>query len=55
MTVFFFLVPYGVLLVYIMAISGVASFLVMASNYLGLSVYEKEDKRSKKPKDTGMS
>jgi hypothetical protein len=55
MTVFFFLVPYGVLLVYIMAISGVASFLVMASNYLGLSVYDKEDKRNKRPKDTGTS
>jgi hypothetical protein len=49
MTVFFFLVPYGVLLVYLMALSGVASFLVMLSNYLGLSVYEKEKKRNKKP------
>ncbi len=55
MVVFFFLIPYGVLLVYLMAISGVASFLVMLSNYLGLSVYEKEKKKNKKPKTPGTS
>ncbi len=48
MVVFFFLVPYGKLLVYLMALSGVASFFVMLSNYLGLSVYEKEKTRSDK-------
>ena len=51
MVVFFFLVPYGKLLVYIMAVSGVASFLVMLSNYLGLSVYEKEKDRKKPDKN----
>jgi hypothetical protein len=50
MVVFYYFIPYGVLLVYIMALSGVASFLVMLSNYLGLGVYEKEKKRNKKPK-----
>lgn len=47
MIVFFFLIPFGQLMVYLMALSGVASFLVMVSNYIGLSVYEKEGKRNK--------
>ncbi|MBW6537864.1 MAG: DUF1360 domain-containing protein [Mariniphaga sp.] len=48
MVIFFYFIPFGVLLVYIMALSGVASFLVMVSNYLGLGVYEKEKNRDKK-------
>lgn len=48
MVIFFFLIPFGQLLIYLMALSGVASFLVMLSNYVGLSVYEKEGNRSKK-------
>ena len=36
----FFVVPYGKIIVYIMAISGVASFIVMLANYMVLSVNE---------------
>ncbi len=53
MVVFYYFIPYGVLLVYIMALSGVASFLVMLSNYLGLSVQEKEEKKEKNTKTIG--
>ncbi|MFO7658653.1 MAG: DUF1360 domain-containing protein [Bacteroidales bacterium] len=40
--VLYFLVPYGVFLVYILAISGVASFLVLLANLLGLKIEEKQ-------------
>ncbi|MBN2610960.1 MAG: DUF1360 domain-containing protein [Bacteroidales bacterium] len=40
--VLYFLVPYGVFLVYILAISGVASFIVLLANLLGLKIEEKQ-------------
>lgn len=45
--VFYLLVPYGKFLVYILAISGVASFLVMLVNAIGLVVEEKQSKVKK--------
>jgi len=38
----YFLVPFGNLFVYLLAIAGIASFLVLLVNYLGLSVEEKQ-------------
>jgi len=40
--VLYFLVPYGKLLIYLLAISGVASFFVIFVNYFGLSTEEKQ-------------
>jgi hypothetical protein len=45
--VFYLLVPYGKFLVYILAISGVASFLIMLVNAVGLIVEEKQSKVKK--------
>jgi hypothetical protein len=42
MIVFFFLVPYGQLLVYALAIAGIASFIVQLSNLIGLHLEEKQ-------------
>lgn len=39
-------VPYGKILIYLLAISGIASYLVLLANYLSLSVTEKQ-KRNK--------
>jgi hypothetical protein len=38
----YFLVPFGNLFIYLLAIAGIASFLVIVVNYLGLSVEEKQ-------------
>ncbi len=38
----YFLVPFGNLFIYLLAIAGIASFLVLLVNYLGLSVEEKQ-------------
>ena len=38
----YFLVPYGNLFVYLLAIAGIASFFVIFVNYFGLSVEEKQ-------------
>jgi hypothetical protein len=38
----YFLVPYGNLFIYLLAIAGVASFFVILVNYFGLSVEEKQ-------------
>lgn len=46
--VFYYLIPYGIFLVYILAISGVASFLVLIANLVGLSVEGKQHRRPKK-------
>lgn len=43
--VFYFFIPYGELLVYILAISGIASFIVLSANLLGLSVEKKQSER----------
>ena len=40
--VLYFLVPYGVFLVYILALSGIASFLVLLANLVGLKIEEKQ-------------
>ena len=42
MVVLYFLVPYGKFLVYILALSGVASFLVLLANLVGLKIEEKQ-------------
>ncbi|MFP4288094.1 MAG: DUF1360 domain-containing protein [Bacteroidota bacterium] len=42
MVIFFYFIPFGQLLVYIMAISGVASFLVLLSNSLNLDIKKKQ-------------
>jgi hypothetical protein len=38
----YFLVPYGNLFIYLLAIAGIASFFVIFVNYFGLSVEEKQ-------------
>jgi hypothetical protein len=38
----YFLVPYGSLFIYLLAIAGIASFFVIFVNYFGLSVEEKQ-------------
>lgn len=43
--VFYFFVPYGILLVYILAISGVASLIVLLANLTGLTVEYRQSKR----------
>ncbi len=43
--VFFYLIPYGDLLVYALAIAGIASFLVQAANLVGLHLEEKQGDR----------
>ncbi len=40
--VLYFLVPYGIFLVYILALSGIASFLVLLANLIGLKIEEKQ-------------
>lgn len=47
MFIFYYLVPYGKLLVYILALAGVASFLILLSNLLALKVEEKQAGRKK--------
>lgn len=41
----FFVVPYGRIIVYIMAISGVASFIIMLANFMVLTVDEKHSRK----------
>ena len=38
----YYLVPYGNLFIYLMVISGIASFFVVSVNYIGLSTEEKQ-------------
>jgi len=40
--IFFYLVPYGKFLVFVLAISGVASFFIQIVNYMGLTIDEKQ-------------
>lgn len=40
----YYLVPYGNLFIYLLTISGVASFFVVLVNYIGLSTEEKQHK-----------
>jgi hypothetical protein len=42
MVVFFYLIPYGDLLAYILAIAGMASFIVQTVNFIGLHLEEKQ-------------
>jgi len=42
----FFLIPYGKFIVYIMAVSGVASFMIMMANYLVLSIHEQQYRKN---------
>ncbi len=46
--VFFYLIPYGDLLIYALAIAGLASFIVQASNLMGLHLEEKQEEKSGK-------
>jgi hypothetical protein len=49
-----FLVPYGTLFVFIMAISGVATYIQMTVNYIGLAAEEKQMTVIKKREETGF-
>lgn len=49
---FWFLVPFGQLLVIILAISGVASFIVILVNYYGLQTEEKQYSLREKSRDS---
>ena len=53
--VVYFLVPYGKLLIYLLAISGVASFFVIFVNYFGLSTEEKQHKVRELREDSDYS
>lgn len=46
--VFYFLIPYGIYFVYILAVAGVASFIVLAANLTGLKIEERQPERHKK-------
>jgi hypothetical protein len=46
---FFYIIPYGKIIVYIMGVSGVASFIIVTANYMVLSVNEKQDRRNSRP------
>jgi hypothetical protein len=48
----YFLVPFGQLFIILMAISGVASFVVIMVNYVGLSTEEKQFDMKEKTKDS---
>lgn len=49
---FYFLVPFGQLFIIVLAISGVASFIVILVNYVGLSTEEKQFDMREKTKDS---
>jgi hypothetical protein len=49
---FYWLVPFGQLFILLLAISGVASFVVILVNYLGLSTEEKQFDIREKTKDS---
>jgi len=49
---FYFLVPFGQLFIILLAISGVASFIVILVNYVGLSTEEKQFDMKEKTKDS---
>lgn len=51
----FFIIPYGEIIVYIMAIAGVASFIIMIANYMVLEVYEQQYRKSRHGNDIGQS
>jgi hypothetical protein len=38
----YFVLPYGTVFIYLLAIAGIASFFVIFVNYFGLSVEEKQ-------------
>jgi len=48
----YFLVPFGQLFVILLAISGVASFIVIIVNYVGLSTEEKQFDMKEKTRDS---
>jgi hypothetical protein len=48
----FFLVPFGQLFVILLTISGIASFIVIVVNYVGLSTEEKQFDMREKTKDS---
>jgi hypothetical protein len=48
MIVFFYLIPYGDLLAYALAIAGVASFIVNTINLIGLHLDEKQERKIRK-------
>ena len=48
----YFLVPFGQLLIILLAISGIASFIVILVNFVGLSTEEKQFDMRKKTKDS---
>jgi hypothetical protein len=47
MIIFFFLVPFGDLLAYALAIAGVASFFVQTANLMGLHIEHKQEEKTK--------
>ncbi len=49
---FYFLVPFGILFIILLSISGVASFIVILVNYVGLSTEEKQFDMKEKTKDS---
>ena len=49
--VFYFLVPYGVVLVYVLALAGIASILILLSNLLHMYT-EKKQRRHHREKDS---
>lgn len=51
----YYLVPYGRLLVYLLAISGIASFFVIFVNNIGLSTEEKQQRIHKVREDSDYS
>jgi len=48
----YFLVPFGQLLIILLAISGIASFIVILVNFVGLSTEEKQFDMREKTKDS---
>jgi hypothetical protein len=46
--VFFYLIPFGYLLAYALAVAGVASFIVQAANLMGLQLEEKQGEKYRK-------
>jgi hypothetical protein len=48
----FFLVPFGELFIILLSISGIASFIVILVNYVGLSTEEKQFDMKEKTKDS---
>lgn len=51
----FFLVPYGVLFIYVMAVAGIATIFQLSVNILGMVAEEKQINLKEKRKNTGFT